>query len=74
MDIVKVGDTVLWKGAFGSGPEQEAVVKGLEITGVPYEKEGDSVDEVPWSLVRRGLVVFDLENGHWAYSNQISKI
>lgn len=74
MSNVTVGDTVMWRGGFGSQPPETAVVRGLEITPFPDGKEGDSVNEVPWSLVDRDLVIFDLENGHWAYSSQISKV
>ena len=69
--VLKIGDTVLWRGGFGSEPARLAVVEGIEITG--GYKYGDSVDEVPWSEVYDRNVTVDLENGHWAYAEQIRK-
>ena len=70
-DTLKIGDTVLWRGGFGSEPARLAVVEGIEITN--GGKYGDSVDEVPWSEVYDRNVTVDLENGHWAYAEQIRK-
>lgn len=70
-DVLKIGDTVLWRGGFGSEPAKLAVVEEIEITG--GYKYGDSVDEVPWSKVYDRNVVVSLENGHWAYAEQIRK-
>ena len=70
-DTLKIGDTVLWRGGFGSETARLAVVEGIEITG--GYKYGDSVDEVPWSEVYDRNVTVDLENGHWAYAEQIRK-
>ena len=70
-DTLKIGDTVLWRGGFGSEPARLAVVEGIEITG--GYKYGDSVDEVLWSEVYDRNVTVDLENGHWAYAEQIRK-
>jgi hypothetical protein len=70
-DVLKIGDTVLWRGGFGSEPAELAVVEGIEITN--GGKYGDSVSEVPWSEVYDRNVTVDLENGHWAYAEQIRK-
>ena len=70
-DTLKIGDTVLWRGGFGSEPEKLAVVEGIEITN--GGKYGDSVDEVPWSEVYDRNVTVDLDNNHWAYAEQIRK-
>ena len=70
-DTLKIGDTVLWRGGFGSEPAKLAVVEGIEITN--GGKYGDSVEEVPWSEVYDRNVTVDLENGHWAYAEQIRK-
>jgi len=70
--VVKVGDTVQWRGAWGSQAAQPAVVKGLELMEYEGQKEGGiSVDEAPHDLIKAGLIIFDLDNGHWAYSSQI---
>jgi hypothetical protein len=48
-----------------------ATVKGMALTEEPREKYGESVDEVDLYSVRENCVVFDLDNGHWCYSEQI---
>ena len=70
-DVLKIGDTVLWRGGFGSEPAKLAVVEGIEITG--GYKYGYSVSEVPWSEVYDRNVTVDLDNDHWAYGEQIRK-
>jgi len=69
--VLKIGDTVLWRGGFGSEPAKPAVVEGIEITG--GHKYGDAVDEVPWSEVYDRNVTVDLDNDHWAYASQIKR-
>jgi len=68
---VKVGDTVLWAGGFGSEPYKPAVVERMDVTEHPRCKYGEEVDEVDVELVKANRVLFTLENGHWAYSEQI---
>ena len=71
-DVLKIGDTVLWRGGFGSEPAKLAVIEEIEITG--GYKYGDQVDEVPWSEVYgRNVVVSFSDNDHWAYAEQIRK-
>ena len=74
MDTVKIGDKVRWRGAFGSDPERIVTVVGLEVTDDPREKYGQEVEEASWALVRRNRVVFSLDTGNWAYSDQIRKL
>ncbi len=71
MSLLKVGDTVLWRGGFGTEPFRKATVEGIEITN--GGKYGDPVDEVEWSKVRDRNVTVDLDNGHWAYAYQIKR-
>jgi hypothetical protein len=71
MAKLKVGDTVLWRGGFGSDAPKKAVVEGIEITN--GGKYGDAVDEVEWSKVRDRNVTVDLDNDHWAYAYQIKR-
>ncbi len=68
---VKVGDTVKWRGCWGTDAPQNAVVAGLSITEMPRDKYGEEVNEVDSSLIKQNRVLFDLENGHWAYSDQV---
>ena len=73
MAKLKVGDTVLWRGGFGSEPSQRAKVESIEICE-SGKKYGTPVDEVDWNTVMNGDVTVDLDNGHWAYGHQISQI
>ena len=69
--ILKIGDTVRWKGAWGSQPAKDAKIEGIDLTrGGKY---GDPVDEIDWSEVYDRNVCVTLDNGHWAYASQISK-
>lgn len=72
MAKLKVGDTVLWRGGFGSDAPKKAVVEGIEITN--GGKYGDSVNEVDWTKVYDRNVTVDLNNGHWAYASQIKRV
>ena len=71
MSLVKVGDTVSWRGCFGADPARPAVVTAMEVTDGPREKDGCEVDAASWSLVRENRVIFILDTGNWAYSDQI---
>ena len=72
MAKLKVGDTVLWRGGFGSDAPKKAVVEGIEITN--GGKYGDPIDEVDWTKVYDRNVTVDLDNGHWAYASQIKRV
>lgn len=69
--VLKVGDSVMWRGGFGRDKAQQAVVKTIELCE-DGEKYGTPVDEVDTNLLHR--VVVDLDNGHWAYGDQITRI
>lgn len=72
--ILKVGDPVNWKGAWGNEPTKKTEIESIEICK-EGNKYGDNVDEVAWSLVKKGRqVVVNLTNGHWAYGDQLSEI
>jgi hypothetical protein len=73
-NTVKVGDPVYWKGSFGMSPPKVVRVASMEITQYPRTKDGDPAGEVSWDIVNENRVIFDLENGHWAYSEQISPV
>jgi hypothetical protein len=72
MSTLKIGDKVTWRGSFGSGSPKTAAVEHIEITN--GGKYGDPVDEVNWSKVYDRNLVVTLDNGHWAYASQISRI
>jgi len=69
-NILKVGQPVNWRGSWGKDASVVAVVTGIEKTKNPNEKNGKEVKEVNWS----DNFVVDLDNGHWAYSHQVSQI
>jgi hypothetical protein len=68
---LKVGDTVSWKGDFGTAPAVDAKVVGIEYT--KGGKYGDRVDEIEWKKVYGRNVVVDLDNDTWAYASQITR-
>ena len=72
MSKLSVGDTVMWSGGFGYHVKHPAVIKRMELCEVPNSKYGKNVESVTWQDVEDELVIFDLENGSWAYSEQIT--
>lgn len=72
MSKLKIGDTVSWRGGFGMEDPMPAIVIAMEVTDEPRDKYGSTVDEVDWHIVEENRVVFTLDNGHWAYGEQIS--
>ena len=72
MSELKIGDEVSWRGAWGSQASKRAVVTEIEVTN--GGKYGDEVNSVEWTKVRDRNVVVTLDNGHWAYGEQISRI
>ena len=72
MSELKIGDEVSWRGAWGSQASKIAVVTEIEITN--GDKYGRSVNSVGWTRVRDRNVVVTLDNGHWAYGEQISRV
>lgn len=72
-DNLKVGDKVMWRGNFGSGPPKMATVESIEICP-EGSKNGRSVGSVLWSAVKTRRVVIDLDNGHWCYGTQVDKV
>ena len=71
MKTVKIGDTVRWKGGFGMNSPMDVKVVKMELTEYPRHKYGTAVDEVTIDQIAENRVVFDLDNGRWAYSSQI---
>lgn len=72
MSKLKVGDQVMWKGAFGHAPAVKAKVLNIEKNC--KAKHGESVDEINWSEVNSREVVVDLDTNCWAYGTQIKPI
>ena len=72
MSKLKIGDKVNWRGDFGMAEPREAIVEGIDLT--KGGKYGDPVNEIEWSQVYDRNVVVTLDNGHWAYADQISEV
>ena len=70
---LKIGDNVMWRGAWGTQPPVETTVTGIELCSVG-SKYGMPVDKVSWNKVFDRGVVVTLSNGHWAYGDQIDQI
>lgn len=73
MAMLKKGDNVNWRGAWGTQEPKIARVDVIEITR-GGDKYGRPVDEVDWSECEKGNVVVTLDNGHWAYGSQLSPL
>lgn len=74
MAKLKVGDSVMWRGAWGSEPPVK--VKVIAMQKCPSgSKYGRDVESADWDTVRNGrTIVVDLDNNHWAYGDQLSPI
>lgn len=72
--MLTIGDQVMWRGSWGSDAPLLAIVTDIERTHEQHGKYGDTVDSLPWSVVRDGFAVVTLENGHWAYGYQLEPV
>lgn len=68
---IRIGDTVMWRGCFGMERAKKAKVVSIQLCAYEGDKYGDDVDEIDWKDIRRS--VFDLDNGHWCYGDQITR-
>lgn len=71
---LKLGDTVVWCGAWGTQPPKEAVVDVIEINVPENGRYGTEVDEIPIKDLKRTRCIIGLVNGSWAYGYQIDPI
>jgi len=71
--ILSVGDTVMWRGAWGAEPPFNAKVMSIEKVGLGV-KNGVEVESIPWSQVKGRNIVVTLDNQHWAYGSQLERI
>lgn len=70
--MLKIGHRVNWRGAWGRQAAKEVTVTGIEIGCVG--KTGHTVGWTFWEAIEGRNTIVSLDNGHWAYGNQISKI
>lgn len=71
--MLKIGDTVRWRGNFGTASPKDAVVKGINKGEYNGDKDGESINEVPWNKFGDRRYLVDLDNGSWAWANQIKR-
>lgn len=71
-DTLHVGDMVFWRGRWGQDNPLPAVVKGISV-GYNTDAEA-TVESIEWANVNSRDVIVDLDNGHWAYGNQINQL
>lgn len=69
---LKIGDKVMWRGAWGTQPPVETTVTEIEICSIG-SKHGRPVKSVSWDKVVDRKVLVILSNGHWAYGDQIDQ-
>ena len=71
-NFIKIGSKVSYKGAWGSQPEKEVTIIGIEKCAREGMKEGKPVGSISWESKDYG--VYDLSDGHWCYGYQIVKL
>ncbi len=69
--MITVGSTIVYRPSFGYGMPKEAKVVGLTLTAYPRCKEGVEVPAVAKEAIQANKVLFDLDDGHWCYSEQV---
>ena len=71
MAIIKIGTKISYRGGFGT--EKPQVVS---VTGIERVKSGEKYGKkVGMTFFRdKDECVFDLDNGHWCYGDQIDKV
>jgi hypothetical protein len=65
-ELLSVGDTVNWRGGGGKYIPLPAKVENISLVN-----GGSNIESISWSLLSDRQVVVDLDNGHWAYGEQL---
>ena len=68
---VQVGDTILYRPAWGMFDPTAVKVTAMETTEFPRQKYGAPATEVSYGMIRQNRVLFTLDNGHWCYAQQV---
>ena len=74
INVIRIGDKVSWRGDYGKAPVEEATVELITLTEGPYSTDGNEVYSVKLETLKGGAVLFDFDNGHWAYGNQVAPL
>lgn len=67
MQNLYLGDTVNWRGSFGTEPAKEASIVAITFKNI-------EVMEIEQDLLQDKDVIVTLDNGRWAYGYQIQKV
>jgi len=70
--MIRVGDTVIWRGSWGKDAPIPAKIVSMELCEHEREKYGISVSEA--HDIDKNRLVVSLDNGHWAYGMQLTLI
>ena len=71
-NVIKTGDTILWRPCFNMQPPVEAIIVGIELCDRPRSKYGRPVTEIPADRIE--YAVFSLNNHHWCYGEQVTTL
>ena len=71
--MLKVGDKVMWRGAWGTQPPVEATIDSMQLCA-QGQKYGKDINSCSWDTIAKGKIVVTLTNGHWAYGHQLDPI
>ena len=71
MKLIHIDDYVSYRPGFGADAPRPAKVQGLTLTKEPRDKYGVDAKKVSVDEIIENRVVFSLDDGHWAYSDQI---
>ena len=69
--MIKINDTITYRPSFGMGAPKTVQIEHMELCDQPRSKYGKSVTTVTVDDIKRNMVMFDLSDGHWCYSDQI---
>ncbi len=69
METIKIGDTVTYRGGWGTDTPKQAKIKWIELCRAPGQKYGTMKKEINVKSIEH--CVFGLSDGHWCYGYQI---
>lgn len=72
MATITKGTQVRYRGCFGTAQPEVVKVVRIERSIETHSKYGKKVASVPFE--EREYCIFDLDNGHWCYGDQIDEI
>lgn len=76
-DVLKPGDTVWWRGAWGREPARLATVMSVHRMRENGDKNDTvALESIPWSELEgplKGCYIVDLSDDYFAYGYQISR-